>query len=188
MLIGYARVSTEDQNLALQIDALRAAGCHKIFSEKKSTRAKHRPVIAEALAYLRPGDTLVVWKLDRLDRTTSELVLFLETLSHTQIQFRSLTEALDTTTAIGRMLYHITAAFTELERSVIRERTIAGLQAATAAGKILGRPAKLDPEKLQIARAMLTDPKIRVTDVAKQLSVSTSTLYRHLPAARRNAT
>ena len=185
MLVGYARVSTLDQNPQLQINALQRAGCDKIFTEKKSTRTKTRPALDDARSYLRPGDTLVVWKLDRLDRTVLELVHYLDDLARSDIHFRSLTETLDTATPYGRALFHVSAAFAELERSLIRERTLAGLQAARDAGKILGRPSKLDPGKLKLARAMLTDPDISTSDIAKQLGVARSTLYRHLPGSRR---
>ena len=184
MLVGYARVSTLDQNPQLQINALRDAGCEKIYSEKASTRSQRRPALEEALAYLRAGDTLVVWKLDRLARSLSQLIQTIDELRAADIGFHSLTEQLDTTTPAGRALFQISGAFAEFERSIIQERTRAGLQAARAAGKTLGRPAKLDPTKLKAARAMLRDPHMTVREIAEHLDVSRSTLYRHFPAAR----
>lgn len=187
MLIGYARVSTSDQNPDLQLDALRQAGCEKIFSESKSTRSHARAELTRALAYARAGDTLVVWKLDRLDRTLSQLILLLDQLGERAVAFKSLTEPVDTTTPAGRVLFQIVGAFAEFERSIVRERTMAGLAAARRNGKILGRPRSLDPAKLKIAAAMLRDPAIPVREVAEQLGVSRSTLYRYFPATRRHA-
>ena len=184
MLVGYARVSNLDQNPQLQLDALRQAGCEKVYSEHVSTRSDRRPVLDEALAYLRPGDTLVVWKLDRLARSLSQLIHTIDKLDRSQILFHTLTERLDTTTPAGRALFHVTGAFAEFERSIIRERTLAGLQAARDAGKTLGRPAKLYPAKLKAAKAMLRDPDLTVREIAEQLGVSRSTLYRHFPAAK----
>lgn len=184
MLVGYARVSTLDQNPRLQIDALDAAGCEKIYSEKASTRGQRRPELERALAYLRAGDSLVVWKLDRLARSLSQLIQTIDALHAADIAFHSLTERIDTTTPAGRVLFQVTGAFAEFERSIIRERTLAGLQAARAAGKTLGRPAKLDAAKLKAARAMLRDPDLTVRDVAAQLGISRTTLYRYFPSGR----
>ena len=137
-----------------------------------------------ALAYLRAGDALVVWKLDRLARSLSQLIRTIDDLRAADIGFHSLTEQLDTTTPAGRALFQISGAFAEFERSIIQERTRAGLEAARAADKILGRPSKLDPAKLKAARAMLRDPDLTIREIAEQLGVSRSTLYRHFPAAR----
>ena len=143
MLIGYARVSTVDQNLALQRDALTEAGCAKIFTEQMSGAVTDRPALHDALEFARSGDTLIVWKLDRLARSMKQLIETVETLRVRGIGFRSLTEALDTTTAQGRLVFHMFGALAEFERSLIRERTQAGLAAARRAGRTGGRPPKL---------------------------------------------
>lgn len=184
MLVGYARVSTTDQNPELQLDALRAAGCEKVFVEKASGAQRERPELIAALGYVRPGDAIVVWKLDRLARSMKQLIETVEDLEARGIGFRSLTESIDTTTAGGKLVFHIFGALAEFERGIIRERTRAGLDAAAARGRKGGRPSKLSAEDLKAARAMLADPTITVDDVARRLDVSPATLYRHLPAAR----
>lgn len=184
MLVGYARVSTTDQNPELQLDALRAAGCEKVFVEKASGAQRDRPELSAALAYVRPGDAIVVWKLDRLARSMKQLIETVEDLDGRKIGFRSLTEAIDTTTAGGKLVFHIFGALAEFERGIIRERTRAGLDAAAARGRKGGRPPKLSAEDLKAAKALLADPTITVDDVARRLDVSPATLYRHLPAAR----
>jgi DNA invertase Pin-like site-specific DNA recombinase len=184
MLVGYARVSTLDQNSALQTDALKAAGCERIFTEKASGAQRDRPELRAALEYLRPGDTLVVWKLDRLARSMRQLIETVEDLQARGIELRSLTESIDTATPGGRLVFHIFGALAEFERAVIRERTSAGLAAARERGRKGGRPPALKPKDLAAARAMLADPEIRVEDVAARLKVSPATLYRHLPGGR----
>lgn len=184
MLVGYARVSTQDQNPAMQLDALKAANCERVFVEKASGALRERPELKAALAYLRAGDTLVVWKLDRLARTLKQLVETVEGLAARDIGLRSLTEAIDTTTAGGRLIFHVFCALAEFERSVIRERTKAGLDAARTRGRHGGRPLALDPKALTAAKALLADPDITVEDVAKRLNVAASTLYRHFPGGR----
>jgi DNA invertase Pin-like site-specific DNA recombinase len=184
MLIGYARVSTQDQNPSLQTDALHEAGCEKVFTEKASGASRERPQLKAALEYMRSGDTLVVWKLDRLARSLKQLVETVESLGEQEIGFRSLTEAIDTTTPGGRLVFHIFAALAEFERSIIRERTKAGLAAARARGKVGGRPRSLAADGLAAAKAMLTDPNITVEDVASRLQVAPATLYRYLPGGR----
>lgn len=184
MLVGYARVSTQDQNPALQLDALRAAGCERIFTEKASGAQRDRPQLAAALSYVRQGDSLVVWKLDRLARSLPQLIETVAKIEADGIGFRSLTEAIDTTTAGGKLIFHIFGALAEFERSVIRERTHAGLKAARERGRIGGRPAALAASDLAAAKAMLGDPNITVDEVAKRLGVSPATLYRHLPGGR----
>lgn len=188
MLVGYARVSTQDQNPALQLDALKALGCEKVFVEKASGAQRDRPEMKAALDYMRSGDTLVVWKLDRLARSMKQLIETVEMLEGQGIGFRSLTEAIDTTTAGGKLVFHIFGALAEFERTIIRERTRAGLDAAKARGRRGGRPPKLTDKDLMVARAMLAEASITVEDVAKRLGVSPATLYRHLPAARAQAT
>jgi len=186
MLIGYARVSTQEQNLELQINALKEAGCKKIFTEKASGAQRDRPELKAALEYMRPneGDTLVVWKLDRLARSLRQLIDTIEELEKQGIGFRSLTEAIDTTSSGGRLVFHIFGALSEFERGLIKERTIAGLKAAKDMGKKGGRPSSLKPEDLVAAKALLRDSEITVTEVAKRLKVDPSTLYRHLPGGR----
>lgn len=184
MLVGYARVSTQEQDLALQLDALRTAGCEKVFEEKASGAQRDRPALKAALTYMRGGDTLVVWRLDRLARSLKQLVETVEDFGARGLGLRSLTESIDTTTAGGKLVFHLFAALAEFERGVIRERTLAGLQAARARGRIGGRPPALKAKDLAAARAMLKDPQISVVEIAKRLGVAASTLYRHLPRAR----
>jgi DNA invertase Pin-like site-specific DNA recombinase len=184
MLVGYARVSTQDQNPALQLDALKAAGCEKVFVEKASGAQRDRPELLAALDYLRAGDSLVVWKLDRLARSLKQLIETVELLDSRSIGLRSLTEAIDTTTAGGKLVFHVFGALAEFERSIIRERTKAGLEAARARGKKGGRPPALAAKDLAAAKAMLSDPEITMEEVAKRLRVAPSTLYRHLPGGR----
>jgi DNA invertase Pin-like site-specific DNA recombinase len=184
MLVGYARVSTQEQDLALQLDALRGANCKKVFEEKASGAQRDRPALKAAFDYMREGDTLVVWKLDRLARSLKQLIETVEAFAGRGIGLRSLTEAIDTTTAGGKLVFHIFAALAEFERGVIRERTLAGLQAARARGRVGGRPPALKAKDLAAAKAMLRDPEITVAEVARRLGVAASTLYRHLPRAR----
>lgn len=184
MLVGYARVSTIDQTPALQLDALTKAGCERIFKEQASGAQRDRPELQAALGFIREGDTLVVWKLDRLARSMKQLVETIEDMDGRGIGFRSLTEAIDTTTPGGKLVFHIFGALSEFERSIIRERTNAGLAAARGRGRTGGRPPALSAEDLAAARAMLADPGISVDAVATRLSVSPSTLYRHLPGGR----
>ena len=184
MLVGYARVSTQEQDLALQLDALHGAGCERVFEEKASGAQRDRPALKAALDYMREGDTLVVWKLDRLARSLKQLIETVEAFAGRGIGLRSLTEAIDTTTAGGKLVFHIFAALAEFERGVIRERTLAGLQAARARGRVGGRPPALKAKDLAAAKAMLKDPEITVVEVAKRMGVAASTLYRHLPRAR----
>jgi len=155
MLIGYARVSTDDQNLALQRDALGAATCERIFEDTISGSASSRPGLDEALAFARSGDTLVVWKLDRLGRTVTGLIELVDSLPARDIQFRRLTDGIDTSSSQGRFFFHVVGAFAELERDLIRERTRAGLAAARAGGKSGGRPRAMTSAKLTSARHLL---------------------------------
>ena len=184
MLVGYARVSTQDQNPDLQLDALRQAGCERIYTEKASGAQRDRPQLAAALAYMRDGDTLVVWKLDRLARSLKQLIETVGGLEQQGIGFRSLTEAIDTTSPSGKLVFHIFGGLAEFERSLIQERTRAGLESARARGRLGGRPPALTAEDLQQARALLQDPEITVAQVAESLGVAPSTLYRHPPGGR----
>ena len=184
-LVGYARVSTADQHQALQLDALHADGCKKVFVEQASGAQRDRPQLQAALAYLRPGDTLVVWKLDRLARSLTQLVETIESLATRDVGFRSLTESIETTTAGGRLIFHIFASLAEFERAIIRERTRAGLDAARARGRVGGRPAAMTKEAITAAKlALLRDPARTVEGVACDLGIAPSTLYRHLPGGR----
>ena len=184
VLVGYARVSTQDQTPQLQLDALAKAGCAKMFTEKASGAQRERSQLTAALDYMRPGDTLVVWKLDRLARSLKQLIETVDELEKREIGFRSLTEAIDTTTPGGKLVFHIFASLAEFERSIIRERTKAGLTAARARGRLGGRPPALTEQDLQQARALLKDPEITVEQVASRLGVGAATLYRHLPGGR----
>ena len=171
MLIGYARVSTRDQNHDLQLDALSEAGCRKIFEEKLSAANRDRPQLQAALDYVRAGDTLVVWKLDRLARSLKQLIETVEMLAEREIGFRSLTENIDTTSSGGRLIFHVFGALAEFERSIIRERTTAGLVAARARGRVGGRPRSLSEEDIHIAKALLRDGKLTIAEIAERLDV-----------------
>jgi DNA invertase Pin-like site-specific DNA recombinase len=184
MLIGYGRVSTFDQNLDLQQDALEKAGCEEIFVEKASGAQRDRPQLKAALRHARKGDTIVVWKLDRLARSLRQLIETVEDLEERRIGFRSLTEAIDTTTSGGKLIFHLFAALAEFERGNNRERTMAGLAAARARGARAGRKPKLGPKDIAAAKALLRDPSISIPEVARRLRVAPSTLYRHIPSAR----
>ena len=182
MNIGYARISGREQNLDLQLDALKAAGCpeEKIYTDKLSGGQDDRPGLERALAQLREGDTLVVWKLDRLGRSLSHLIRTVTELEASGVAFKSTTEGIDTTTPGGRLIFHIFGALAEFERGLIRERTHAGLKAARARGRNGGRPKRLDRRKLAVAEALLKDPSLSVTEVAQQLGIARSTLYTYL--------
>ena len=187
MLIGYARVSTRDQKPHLQVDALQEAGCERIFQETVSGAKRERPELQSALDFMRTGDTLVIWKLDRLARSTRQLLDTVEGLARRGIGLKALTQDIDTTTAGGRLIFTVFSAIAEFEREIIRERTRAGLDAAHSRGRKGGRPRALVEKDLKQARALLTDPEITVEDVARRLGVGPSTLYRYLPAARQTA-
>ena len=182
MLLGYARVSTDEQNLSLQTDALERAGCDRVFSDKLSGSRIHRPGLAAAISHLRRGDTLVVWKLDRLGRTVRQLVEFVAELNANQIEFRSVTDGIDTTTPAGRFFFHMMAALAEMERDLTRERTMAGLTAARARGRRGGRPPALSANQLVQARHLMQHPDQSMGEIATTLGVSRSTLYRALRA------
>ena len=183
MLIGYARVSTDEQKLDLQIDALKSAGCERFFSDQVSGTSRLKPGLEEALAYLRPGDTLVVWKLDRLGRTVKGLVELVDELGSRGVQFKSLTDSIDTSTSAGKFFFHVMAAMAEMERDLIRERTIAGLTAARARGRMGGRKPKMDASRLKSAKHLIASG-MPPNDVANSLGVSRATLYRGLNSLR----
>jgi DNA invertase Pin-like site-specific DNA recombinase len=176
MIIGYARVSTADQNTALQIDALTAAGAERIYQESLSGASRDRPELAKCIDTLRHGDTLIVWRLDRLGRSLKDLVGIIAELEEKGVGFRSITEAIDTTTAGGKLVFHIFGSLAEFERSMIQERTKAGLAAARARGRKGGRPRALSADQVKKANAMLNDPAITKTEVAKHFKITRATL------------
>ncbi len=182
MLIGYARVSTQDQNLELQRKALIDAGCEKIFDDKVSGSRTERPGLAQALGILRDGDTLVVWKLDRLGRSVKHLVDLVGELAELGVHFRSLTDSIDTSTASGRFFFHVMASLAEMERGLTVERTRAGLEVARELGRVGGRRRKMTDSKLESARRLLAGG-VPAGDVARNLGVSVPTLYRWLPVS-----
>jgi DNA invertase Pin-like site-specific DNA recombinase len=185
MLIGYARVSTQDQTLDLQTDALRQVSCEKIFTDTTSGAKSERPGLQDAMDHLRAGDTLVVWRLDRLGRTLKHLIATVTDLSEKGIGFKSLQENMDTTTSGGKLIFHIFGALAEFEREVIKERTNAGLQAARARGRLGGRPKiqSLDPKKIAHARTLYSDGHMTVQEICETLHMGRSTLYRYLQNA-----
>jgi DNA invertase Pin-like site-specific DNA recombinase len=182
-LIGYARVSTWDQNADLQVDALTEIGCTRIFTDHASGTRTDRPQLAAALDYARPGDTLVVWRLDRLGRSLRHLVETVSGFEEAGIGFRSLNGDIDTTTSNGRLIFHIFCALAEFERDLLVDRTQAGLAAARARGKVAGRKPKLSPDQVAVAQRLHSDGKHTVSEIAKVLGVSRATIYRHLPVA-----
>jgi len=184
MQVGYARVSTEDQTMASQIDALAQAGCERVFQETASGAKTDRPVLAETISFLREGDVLVAWKLDRVARSLPHLISLMDELKQRGIGFRSLTEQIDTTTASGKLIFHIFAALSEFERDIIRQRTRAGLEAARKRGRVGGRPRAMTAEKITGAKKLLSSGT-PAKDVAEMLSVSLPTLYRWCPGSER---
>lgn len=182
-LIGYARVSTIEQDPELQFQALRAAGCTRIFMDKMSGVKTGRPELKKCLDALTEGDTLVVWKLDRLGRDMSHLIHTIADLDSRRIGFRSLTEAIDSGTAAGRLVLYVMGALSEFERSLIRERTMAGLAAARERGRIGGRPCTVSDEQFARVQDLLSVPGARLADVAKEVGISRSALYRRLQKA-----
>jgi len=183
MKIGYARVSTEDQNLSLQLGALQRVGCKKIYQEKVSSRVAQRPALSMLLEHIREGDTLIVWKLDRLGRSLKELISLINQLATKKVHFKSLNENIDTSTPTGQLTFHIFCAIAEFEREIIRQRTLAGLQAARARKQILGRPKGLGKEARQKAKAaasMYRDNDLSVKSICDHLRISMPTLYRYL--------
>ena len=183
--IGYARVSTQEQHLDLQHDALARAGCEKVFTDTVSGASTERGGLAAALDYLRPGDTLVVWRLDRLGRSLKHLIETVMQLDGAGVGFRSLQERIDTTTPGGKLIFHVFGALAEFERDLIRERTLAGLAAARARGRRGGRPKKLDtPAKMAMAQALHHDKRNSIADICQALGISRATLYRYLTSPK----
>ncbi len=178
--IGYARVSTDDQHLDLQRDALTRAGCSAIYEEAASGKSAARPELEQCRKALRAGDTLVVWRLDRLGRSLPDLVQIVADLERQGVGFESLTERIETGSAAGKLVFHVFAALAEFERGLIRERTQAGLAAARARGRAGGRRPKLDEQQVREIKVLLRDPGIQVADVARRYGVSRTTLYKHV--------
>ena len=178
MKIGYARVSTDDQNLSLQLDALTAAECGKIYEDRQSGAKADRPGLRDALEFARPGDVLVVWRLDRLGRSLPDLVQIVAELEKRGIGFESLTERIETSTAAGRLVFHVFAALAEFERNIIRERTKAGLAAARARGRSGGRPG-MPPEKVEALQILAADRSNTPAQICKALEISRATFYKY---------
>src|SRR5829696_4607634 len=185
MDIGYARVSTGEQTIDLQLDALKAAGCGTVYQETASGAKADRPVLDEVLSYLRTGDTLVVWRLDRLGRSLKHLIEVVAALAERGVGFKSLTEQIDTTTPGGKLIFHVFGALAEFERDLIRERTHAGLAAARARGRRGGRPKKLtDAKQLELARTLHDGGQVDIDTICATLGISRATLYRSLKRER----
>ena len=180
MQIGYARVSTLDQNLDLQLDALKQFGCEKIFQEKITGTKIKREQLQNAIDYLRAGDVLVVWKLDRLGRSLKDLLLIVNEMNQKGIGLKSLHENIDTTTSTGKLIFHIFASLAEFEKDVIKERTNAGLKAARARGRVGGRPKKLSDKQMNLLKTLHQDKDTSIADISKILGISKKTIYNYL--------
>jgi DNA invertase Pin-like site-specific DNA recombinase len=180
MLVGYARVSTHEQNLTLQTDALKKAGCQEIFDDKVSGAGNERSGLKAALKFVRKGDILLVWRLDRLGRSLKDLIEIIAGLEKQGVGFRSLEEFIDTTTSGGRLIFHVFGALAEFERNLIRERTQAGLEAARARGRKGGRPRKLDNKKVELAYRLYDEKKHTIKEIGEILGISKPTLYAYL--------
>ncbi|BAI76850.1 resolvase (plasmid) [Azospirillum sp. B510] len=180
MLIGYARVSTDDQNLHLQRDALRVTGCEKIFEDRRGGAKTDRPGLAAALGTARRGDTLVVWRLDRLGRSLKDLIQLAEQLDAAGIGLRSLHDAIDTGSSGGRLVFHMFGALAEFERNLVRERTQAGLSAARARGRMGGRRKVLEPDKRRLAVQLYQERKHTVMEICRLMGISKPTLYAYV--------
>ena len=185
MLIGYARISTQDQTLDLQRDALEKAGCEQIYTDRVSGTKAERKGLTEALSHLREGDTLVVWRLDRLGRSLRHLIDTITKLHERGVGFKSLQENIDTTTSGGKLVFHIFGALAEFEREIIRERTQAGLQSARSRGKVGGRPKALTLKEVQMLRNMAADKSLTVSDICRTLGIGRTTFYRYAKAGER---
>ena len=180
MLVGYARVSSGEQKLDLQLDALRQAGCDKVFTDQISGRTSERPGLEQAHAYARAGDTLVVWRLDRFGRSLKDLVTKIEDLREREVGFRSLQEAIDTTNPTGTLVFHIFGALAEFERELLRERTMAGLESARSRGRTGGRPRSMDAGKVRLASRLMKDPELSIEEICEAVGISSATLYRYV--------
>ena len=190
MDVGYVRVSKREQNPELQRRELLAAGCERIFEERVSSREERRPQLEAAFDYCREGDVLIVWRLDRLGRSIKDLIELVNGLQRRGVEFRSLRESLDTTSPGGRLVFHVFASIAEFERDVIRERTMAGLEAARARGRKGGRKPVMDEKKIALASKLMRDKEVPIGQVCEAVGVSSSTLYRYLTpdGKRRNGT
>ena len=186
MLIGYARVSTNEQNLDLQRDALERAGCDLIFDDHVSGTKARRPGLEQALSHLRAGDTLVVWRLDRLGRSLRHLIDTVTDLQGKGVGFKSLTENIDTTTTGGRLVFNIFASLAEFEPDIIRERTQAGLASARARGRKGGRPRALTDKQVEMLKRLAADPNNKVDEICQALGISRKTFYRYVSAGQKN--
>ena len=184
MLIGYARVSTPDQNLDLQIDALKKADCEKICSDRISGVKAERPGLSKALDTLRAGDILVIWRLDRLGRSLKDLIQIAETLKERSIGLRSLQEGIDTTNSSGQLMFNLLSVLAEFERNLIRERSKAGLEAARARGRLGGRPKALDRNQQELAVKLYSERQHSINQICKMMSISRPTLYKYVAAAQ----
>lgn len=180
MKIGYARISTNEQNLSLQMDALEEMGCEKIFHDQISGSKTQRPGLDEALTYLRDGDVLLVWRLDRLGRSLKHLIELVNSLEERGVGFQSLQESIDTTTSGGKLVFHIFGALAEFERNLIQERTYAGLAAARARGRTGGRPKALDAKKTALLYRLYDEKKHSIQEICELVGLSKSTLYAYL--------
>ncbi|WP_158784154.1 recombinase family protein [Pantoea sp. BAV 3049] len=185
MLVGYARVSTDDQNLNLQRDALQLAGCTKIFEDQISGAKAERPGLHAVLQFIHPGDTLVVWRLDRLSRSLKDLIEMVRQLESNNIGLKSLQESIDTTSSSGMLIFHVFGALAEFERNLTRERTQAGLQAARSRGRKGGRPKVLNKDKQALAVQLYDERKHTVTQICELMGVSRPTLYKYIDAAKK---
>ena len=186
MLIGYARVSTDDQHLDLQRDALQKAGCERVFEDTASGAKAERVGLAALLAVLRTGDTVVIWRLDRLGRSLKDLIALVEQLDALGVGLRSVQENIDTASIGGRLVFHLFGALAEFERNLIRERTRAGLTAARSRGRQGGRKKRLDPAKREVAMQLYHERKHTVEEICRMMGVGRSTLYNYLTEAERN--
>jgi DNA invertase Pin-like site-specific DNA recombinase len=184
MIVGYSRVSHSSQDHAAQNDALERAGCERLFVETGTGTRIDRPELAKMLEFMRPGDTCFVYRIDRLSRNLRDLLSLLDRFNERQIGLRSLTEAIDSTTPSGKLALHMLAAMSQHEIESLKARTAAGRAAARARGRIGGRPRSLDETKLKIARALMADDQLSMSEIARQVGVAPSTLYRTLPGGR----
>src|SRR5215218_7326496 len=182
MLIGYARISTQDQTLAPQRDALEKVGCEKIFTDRVSSTKEERKGLTEALSHLREGDTLVVWRLDRLGRSLRHLIDTITALGERGVGFKSLQENIDTTTSGGKLVFHIFGSMAEFEREIIRERTLAGLASARSRGRKGGRPQPISDKEMQKVRELYNSNSLPVEDIRRRFNITRMTLHRYVKA------
>lgn len=180
MLIGYSRISTNDQSLNSQIDKLKEYGCEKIYTDIVSGSKADRKELNEMLEYIREGDTIIVYRLDRLGRSLKDLINLINIFQNKKVNFKSITESIDTETPTGQLMFHITGAFAEFERNIIRERTKAGLESARARGRKGGRPTLITPERIQMAKLLHSDKTISIADILKQMNIKRGVFYKML--------